>query len=67
VTAGETGYVAHARDRRRPRFSVSGKPGIERAYRTHRISPELAVAKRERLACRANRPPEPVLASPLAD
>lgn len=46
----ETVYVAHTRDRRRLRFSVSGKPDIERAYSTHWVSPLLAEAKRRRLS-----------------
>lgn len=46
----ETGYVARTRDRRPLRFSVSGASGIERAYRTHWVAPELSAAKRERLA-----------------
>ncbi|MGH3754451.1 MAG: hypothetical protein ACRDRP_17475 [Pseudonocardiaceae bacterium] len=44
----ETGYVAWTRGRRPLRFSVSGAPEIERAYRTHWISPELSAAKRNR-------------------
>lgn len=48
----ETGYVARTRDRRPLRFSVSGAAEIERAYRTHWVSPELSAAKRERLAKR---------------
>lgn len=43
LTASETAYVARTRDRAQPRFSVSGDPGIERAYRTHWISPELCM------------------------
>lgn len=31
----ETVYVSWTKDRRRLRFSKSGDPGIERAYRTH--------------------------------
>lgn len=31
----ETDYVSWTRDRRRLRFSKSGEPSIERAYRTH--------------------------------
>jgi hypothetical protein len=54
----ETGYVARTRDRRPLRFSASGEPAIERAYRTHWISPELSERKRERLAERQNRPPD---------
>ncbi len=44
----ETVYVARTRDRRKLRFSVSGDPAIERAYRTHWVSPELSEAKRQR-------------------
>lgn len=65
LTASETAYVARTRDRRRLRFSVSGDPGIERAYRTHWISPELSEKKRERLAERESRPPDLVVISPL--
>lgn len=54
----ETAYAARTRDRRALRFSVTGKPAIERAYRTHWMSPELSERKRERLAERQNRPPE---------
>jgi hypothetical protein len=63
----ETGYVARTRDRRALRFSVSGSPEIERAYRTHWVSPELSAAKRERLAQRQSRPPDLVVISPLKD
>ena len=38
----ETAYVARTRDRRPLRFSKSGDEGIERAYRTHWVSPELS-------------------------
>jgi hypothetical protein len=61
----ETAYVARTRDRRRLRFSVSGDPDIERAYRTHGVSPELSETKRERLAERERRPPDLVVISPL--
>jgi hypothetical protein len=46
----ETVYVAWTRDRRRLRFSKTGDAGVERAYRTHWVSPELAKAKRARRA-----------------
>lgn len=42
----ETAYVARTRDRRPLRFSTSGNPDIERAYRTHWVSPALSEAKR---------------------
>ncbi len=63
----ETGYVARTRDRQPLRFSKSGDAGIERAYRTHWVSPELSERKRARLAERQSRPPELVVVSPLDD
>jgi hypothetical protein len=63
----ETVYVARTRDRRPLRFSKSGDVGIERAYRTHWVSPELSERKRARLAERRSRPPELVVVSPLND
>lgn len=55
----QTAYVARTRDRLR--FSASGDQGIERAYRTHWVSPTLSWAKRERLADRQGRPPDLVV------
>jgi len=41
----ETAYVARTRGQRRElRFSKSGDPGIEQAYRTHSVSPELSTS-----------------------
>ena len=42
-------------------------PGIEQAYRTHWVSPELSEKKRARLAERESRRPELVVVSPLRD
>jgi hypothetical protein len=67
LQASETAYVARTRDRRPLRFSESGDPGIERAYRTHWVSPELSERKRARLAERASRPPDLVVISALHD
>jgi hypothetical protein len=67
LVPSETGYVSRTRDRRPLRFSVSGTTEIERAYRTHWVSPELSAAKRERLAKRQGRPPDLVVISPLKD
>ena len=39
LTPSETEYTARTRDRRRLRFSFSGHPDIERAYRTDWVSP----------------------------
>lgn len=63
----ETGYVARTRDRRQLRFSKSGDPAVELAYRTHWVSPELSERKRARLAERQSRPPDLVVISPLKD
>lgn len=46
LTPSETVYVAWTRDRHRLRFTKTGDDTIERAYRTHWISPALAEAKR---------------------
>ncbi|MGI8574909.1 MAG: DUF2293 domain-containing protein [Egibacteraceae bacterium] len=62
----ETAYVTRTRDRRPLRFSKSGDPRIEQAYRTHWVSPKLSEAKRERLAERASRPPDLVVVSALS-
>ncbi len=61
----ETAYVARSRDRRPLRFSKSGDPEIERAYRTHWVSPELSEAKRAKLAERQSRPPDLVAVAAL--
>lgn len=63
----ETAYVAWTRDRRTLRFSASGDPSIERAYRTHWVSPTLSAAKRARVVEQAGRPPDLVVVSPLKD
>ena len=63
----ETAYFARTRDRRPLRFSKSGNPAIERAYRTHWVSPELSERKWERKAARLSRPPDLLVISPLRD
>jgi hypothetical protein len=63
----ETAYLARRRDRRPLRFSKSGDAGIERAYRTHWVSPELSERKRAGLAERQSRPPELVVVWPVKD
>jgi hypothetical protein len=63
----ETAYVARSRGRPALRFSESGDPVIERAYRTHWVSPELSERKRVRLAERQSRPADLVVVSPIRD
>ena len=65
LSSSETAYVARTRDRRMLRFSVSGNPDIERAYRTHWVSPDLSARKAERLRAAANQPPDLVVIDPL--
>jgi len=54
----ETAYVARSAGREPLRFSESGEPAIERAYRTHWLSPALTAAEQARLETKAAKPPE---------
>jgi hypothetical protein len=63
----ETAYVARTRDHRPLQFSKAGDPGIERAYRTHWVSPALSEAKRRRLTERQSRPPDLVVINAVND
>jgi hypothetical protein len=63
--SGPTAYVDRTPRRQTLRFSRSGDPAIEEAYRTHWVSPELSERKRERLAEKASRAPELVVVQPL--
>ena len=67
LTPSETAYLARSRDHRSLRFSKSGDPGIEAAYRTHWICPELSEAKKSRLAEKQGRAPDLVVISPLKE
>jgi hypothetical protein len=64
LNPSETAYLARSRDRRPLRFSKSGEAQIERAYRTHWVSPQLSESKRAKLAERQSRAPELVVISP---
>ena len=63
----ETQYVAARPQRQQLRFSKSGDPSIEQAYRTHWASPALSEKARTRLTEKAERPPELVVVQPLND
>jgi hypothetical protein len=67
LSPSETAYVARSRGRRPLQFSKSGDPAIERAYRTHWVSPELSEQQRTRLAERQSKPPDLVVVSPVKD
>ena len=62
----ETAYVSRSRGRRPLRFSKSGDPPIERAYRTHWVSAELSERKRAQLE-RQSRPPDLVVISAVKE
>jgi hypothetical protein len=63
----ETAYVARTRDRRPLRFSRGADASIERAYRTHWVSPTLSDVQQRRLADKQSQPPDLVVISALKD
>lgn len=65
LVPSETPYVSSTRDRRPLPFTRDEDEAVERAYRTHWVSPDLSEAKRTRLAERQSRPPDLVAISPL--
>ena len=67
LVPSETAYVARARGRRPLQFSRSGDPELERAYRTHWVSPALSEAKRSRLVERQSRPADLVVIAPVSE
>lgn len=67
LVPSETAYVVRTRDRRPLRFTRSGDPAIERAYRTHWVSPALSETKRRRLEERQSRPDDLVVIWPIND
>ena len=67
LKGSEVDYVARTRDRRRLRFSAGGDDAVERAYRTHWLSPQLTEKQVEKLEQRQSRPPDLVVIQPLND
>lgn len=63
----EAEYLARARNPAPLRFTADAEPAIERAFRTHWLSPELTSHERARLSERQNRRPELVVVQPLKD
>ena len=63
----ESPNPARSRARRELRFSATGAPPIERAYRTHWLSPEVSERERARLEERERGRPELVVIQPLKD
>jgi hypothetical protein len=65
LTPSETVYVTWTQDRRRLRLTKTGDDHVERAWRTHWISPALTEAKRaRRIRQRTTAPDMPVLPHP---
>jgi hypothetical protein len=63
----EAEYVARSRAQQRLRFTSGGDDEVERAFRTHWLTPELSERERVRLTGLWQRPPELVVISPLKD
>jgi hypothetical protein len=63
----ESPYIAATRDRRPLRFTEAGDEAVERAFRTHWLSPDLTDKKREQLEARQSKAPDLVVISPLND
>lgn len=63
LNTSETDYVSQTRDRHPLRFSVDGDEAIERAYRTHWVSPDLD----ERTIKRQSKPPDLLAIIPVND
>jgi hypothetical protein len=64
---GEAEYLARSRAREPLRFSAGGEEAIERAFRTHWLSPTLTDRERAQLSESQGRTPELVVISPLKD
>jgi len=60
-------YPARSRTARELRFSASGDPELERAYKTHWLSPQFSEAERAQLDRRDGRRPELVVIRPLGE
>ncbi|MGZ8632926.1 MAG: DUF2293 domain-containing protein [Solirubrobacteraceae bacterium] len=67
LSPSETAYVARTRARPTLRFSKGGDGEVERAYRTHWVSPQLSERQRARMAERQSRPPDLVVISPVKE
>ena len=63
----EGAEVTVGRDRRPLRFADDGPDTLERAVRTHWLSPALPAARQERAVQRQNRPPDLVVIEPTTE
>ncbi|MHA6626167.1 DUF2293 domain-containing protein [Pseudonocardia sichuanensis] len=63
----EAAYVSATRDRRPLRFLRAAGEDVERALRTHWISPDLSERQRERVVERQNRAPDLLVIEPITD
>ena len=64
---GQVAYVSATRDRRDLRFTADASPVLERAYRTHYVSPLLSAAMQRRITEKQSSPPDLVVFSPIKD
>lgn len=64
LAASSTDYVARTPQRQALRFSLSGAPAIEAAWRAHWVTPALSEKQRERLTEQTSRAPELVAVVP---
>lgn len=65
LLASETAYLDRTPQRQTLRFTRTGDPAVEAAYRIQWVSPKLSEAKRDRLANKASRAPDLVVVQPL--
>jgi hypothetical protein len=63
----ERPYPARSRTQRELRFSTANDPELERAYKTHWVSPDVSDAERARLNTREARRPDLVVIQPLKE
>ena len=63
----ERPYPARSRTPRELRFSAADNPELERAYKTHWVSPDVSEAERARLNEREARRPDLVVIQPLKE
>ncbi|WP_216214007.1 DUF2293 domain-containing protein [Amycolatopsis aidingensis] len=67
MVATELDYPAATRDRWQLRFTADGEQALERAFRTHWISPELSEGRRRQLETRQAKAPDLVVNIPAGD
>ncbi|BAL86467.1 hypothetical protein AMIS_12470 [Actinoplanes missouriensis 431] len=67
LSPSEAGYLSATRDRRQLRFTATGRPEQELAFRTHWMPADLPERQRERLTAKQGKAPDLVVVQPLKD